>query len=400
MLVAAGDRVVYAGRGSGLDVPTGPDTVEIDAGGAAVIPGFVDAHTHLIWLGDRSDEYAARAEGASYEEVAARGGGIRSTVAATAAGSLGDLVDAARERARRMLRLGTTTVEVKSGYGQTLAAELRQLEAARSLGREPGLPDVVTTYLPLHGLAGLRPRCIPGGGAPGGIARCRSAGAVRGLLLRDRRLERPRVRAAAHRRAGRRAGREGPRRAAQPFRRGRPGRAGGGRLRRPPGASERCRPPCAGGHGSDRGAAPRGRAGPGRAAAAGPAPGGGRGAGRAGHRLQPGHLLVRVDAAHGVPGGGDRRSHPGRGVAGRDRRRRRSPRAHRPGPAPPRPALRRPGAGEPPLARRRLPPRCRPGGSGDRSEAASSRPGEAHPGRTSQPRRLRRRGMPGVRVGR
>jgi imidazolonepropionase len=152
VLVAAGDRVVYAGRGSGLDVPTGPDTVEVDAGGAAVIPGFVDAHTHLIWLGDRSDEYAARAEGASYEEVAARGGGIRSTVTATAAGSLGDLVDAARERARRMLRRGTTTVEVKSGYGQTLAAELRQLEAARTLAGEPGLPDVVTTYLPLHGL--------------------------------------------------------------------------------------------------------------------------------------------------------------------------------------------------------------------------------------------------------
>ena len=154
VLAADSDRVVYAGPGAGFDVPTEPDTVEVDAGGAAVIPGFVDAHTHLVWLGERSDEYAARAEGASYEEVAARGGGIRSTVAATAAGSLGDLVDAARERARRMLLLGTTTVEVKSGYGQTLAAELRQLEAARSLAGEPGLPDVIPTYLPLHGPVG------------------------------------------------------------------------------------------------------------------------------------------------------------------------------------------------------------------------------------------------------
>lgn len=151
VLAADGEHLVYAGPAAGFEVATGPDTVEVDAGGAAVIPGFVDAHTHLVWLGDRSEEYAARAEGVSYEEVAARGGGIRSTVTATAAGSLGELVDAARERARRMLLLGTTTVEVKSGYGQTLGAELRQLEAARLLAGEPGLPDVIPTYLPLHG---------------------------------------------------------------------------------------------------------------------------------------------------------------------------------------------------------------------------------------------------------
>jgi len=154
VLAADGDRVVYAGPRAGFDVPTGPGTVEVDAGGAAVIPGFVDAHTHLVWLGERSQEYAARAEGVSYEEVAARGGGIRSTVAATVAGSLGELVDAARERARRMLRMGTTTVEVKSGYGQTLEAELRQLSAAATLAGEPDLPDVIPTYLPLHGAVG------------------------------------------------------------------------------------------------------------------------------------------------------------------------------------------------------------------------------------------------------
>jgi imidazolonepropionase len=151
VLAASGDRIVYAGPAAGFGVPFGPETVEVDARGAAVIPGFVDAHTHLAWLGDRSEEYARRAEGATYEEVAARGGGIQSTVAATAEGSLEALVDATRERARRMLRLGTTTVEVKSGYGQSHEAELRQLQAARMAGAEPRVPDVVTTYLPLHG---------------------------------------------------------------------------------------------------------------------------------------------------------------------------------------------------------------------------------------------------------
>ena len=129
-----------------------PETIEVDAHGAAVIPGFVDAHTHLVWLGERSEEYALRARGASYEEIAEKGGGIRSTVAATAAGTVLELATAARARARRMLRLGTTTVEIKSGYGQSLEAELRQLRAARTLGEEVDLPEVVTTYLPLHGL--------------------------------------------------------------------------------------------------------------------------------------------------------------------------------------------------------------------------------------------------------
>ena len=151
VLAASGDGIVYAGPAAGFSVPFGPETVEVDARGAAVIPGFVDAHTHLAWLGDRSEEYARRADGATYEEVAAQGGGIRSTVAATAEGSLEALVDATRERARRMLRLGTTTVEVKSGYGQSHEAELRQLQAARMAGAEPRVPDVVTTYLPLHG---------------------------------------------------------------------------------------------------------------------------------------------------------------------------------------------------------------------------------------------------------
>jgi imidazolonepropionase len=133
-------------------VALAPGAVVLDAGGGAVVPGFVDAHSHLVWLGERSGEYAARAAGRGYEEIAAAGGGIRATVAATRAGSLEELVAAARPRARRMLCSGTTTVEVKSGYGLEEEAELRQLRAALVLGEDPALPEVVTTYLPLHAL--------------------------------------------------------------------------------------------------------------------------------------------------------------------------------------------------------------------------------------------------------
>lgn len=152
-LVARDGVIVYAGPESALDrsdVPRG--ALEVHARGAAVLPGFVDAHTHLVWLGDRGDEYAQRASGVSYEEIAAAGGGIRATVRATAAGSVEELAIAGRERARRMLAGGTTTVEVKSGYGMEHDAEMRQLDAADRLRRWVDLPDVVATYLPLHAL--------------------------------------------------------------------------------------------------------------------------------------------------------------------------------------------------------------------------------------------------------
>jgi imidazolonepropionase len=150
-LVARDGVIVYAGPEATLDrgdVPRG--ALEVQARGAVVTPGFVDAHTHIVWLGDRGDEYARRAAGATYEEIAAAGGGIRSTVTATAAGSLEDLVTASRERARRMLSGGTTTIEVKSGYGLEHDAEMRQLDAAERLRQWQDLPDVVATYLPFH----------------------------------------------------------------------------------------------------------------------------------------------------------------------------------------------------------------------------------------------------------
>jgi imidazolonepropionase len=152
-LMARDGVIVYAGPEAQLDRSKVPDgAVEIHARGAAVIPGFVDSHTHIVWLGDRGEEYAQRASGASYEEIAAAGGGIRATVRATAAGSVEELAAAAKPRARRMLAHGTTTVEVKSGYGLEHNAEMRQLDAALRVDSESDVPDVVPTYLPLHAL--------------------------------------------------------------------------------------------------------------------------------------------------------------------------------------------------------------------------------------------------------
>ena len=151
VLVARDGFIMYAGSARELrasDVPPEAQTIDVD--GAAVVPGFVDSHTHLVWLGERSAEYARRAAGESYESIAATGGGIRATVTATAAGDVDELVAAALPRARHMLRLGTTTVEVKSGYGVLPHAEMRQLDAANLLGEIEDVPDVVTTYLPLH----------------------------------------------------------------------------------------------------------------------------------------------------------------------------------------------------------------------------------------------------------
>jgi imidazolonepropionase len=151
VLICAGERLAYAGpRRGAVFTPLTADVVDIDAHGAAVIPGFVDAHTHIAWLGDRGEEYALRSSGVSYEEIARQGGGIRSTVRSTAAGTVGAICDAAGHRARRMIEHGTTTVEVKSGYGLDPLAELRQLDAVLALDERDDLPHAVATYLALH----------------------------------------------------------------------------------------------------------------------------------------------------------------------------------------------------------------------------------------------------------
>jgi imidazolonepropionase len=151
ILVAAGESIVYAGPQHDCpELTIAADAVELDANGHAVVPGFVDAHTHIAWVGDRAEEYALRAAGRGCEEIAAAGGGIRSTVRTTSAASVDELRVATVARARRMLSLGTTTVEVKSGYGLSHDAEMRQLDVAASLDGVADLPMVVPTYLPLH----------------------------------------------------------------------------------------------------------------------------------------------------------------------------------------------------------------------------------------------------------
>jgi len=141
-------KIVWAGPEA--DLPAAYHHAEaIDAGGGAVLPGFVDAHTHLVFGGDRSDEFARRLRGESYEEILAAGGGIHSTVAATRAASFEELVDSGAARARRMLAGGTTTVEVKSGYGLQPMAEVKMLAAARAIADRVGI-TVITTFLGAH----------------------------------------------------------------------------------------------------------------------------------------------------------------------------------------------------------------------------------------------------------
>jgi imidazolonepropionase len=119
---------------------------EVDLGGRAVVPGLVDPHTHLLWAGERYQDQEDRLAGVPYERILARGGGIRSTVRATAAASREALVSAASARLADLVASGATTIEVKSGYGGTVEAELAALEAIAEL-RAGANVTVVPTLL-------------------------------------------------------------------------------------------------------------------------------------------------------------------------------------------------------------------------------------------------------------
>jgi imidazolonepropionase len=125
------------------------DAEVVDAGGRVVMPGFVDAHTHLIFAGNRLDDFERRVRGDTYEQIAKAGGGIWSTVAKTRAASELDLLTQAKKHANWLLRCGTTTVEAKSGYGLTVEDELKILRVIRQLKKEVRL-EIVPTFLGAH----------------------------------------------------------------------------------------------------------------------------------------------------------------------------------------------------------------------------------------------------------
>jgi len=149
-LLVDGATIAWAGAEAALPATATVDA-EIDLGGVLVTPGLVDCHTHLVYGGQRANEFEQRLAGATYEEIARAGGGIRSTVAATRAASDEALFASARERALALMAEGVTTLEIKSGYGLSEQHEARCLRVARRLGRE--LPvDVRTTCLSAHAL--------------------------------------------------------------------------------------------------------------------------------------------------------------------------------------------------------------------------------------------------------
>jgi imidazolonepropionase len=150
-LVAARDgRIVYAGTQS--DFPQDADATErIDCAGRWITPGLVDCHTHLVFGGNRAHEFELRLKGASYEEIARAGGGIVSTVAATRTASEAELVADALLRLDALIAEGVTTIEIKSGYGLNTATEMRQLSAARALGRVRPVA-IQTSFLGAHAL--------------------------------------------------------------------------------------------------------------------------------------------------------------------------------------------------------------------------------------------------------
>lgn len=143
------DAIAAVGRSEEIEAKADGNAGVVEASGSVVLPGFVDSHTHPIFAGTREDEYEMRAAGVTYQEIAARGGGILSTVRKTRAAGEDELVALGRQRVARFLEHGTTTIEAKSGYGLTLADELKLLRIIRRLAGETPL-EMVSTFLGAH----------------------------------------------------------------------------------------------------------------------------------------------------------------------------------------------------------------------------------------------------------
>jgi len=148
-LFVRGERIEAAGRRREIEKLINSDCEVVDAGRRVVMPGFVDAHTHPVFAGIRANEFEQRASGATYREIAARGGGIKTTVRSTRNASQNDLVKVSKRYADWFLRTGTTTIEAKSGYGLTTEDELKILRAIKQLDEETSL-RYIPTFLGAH----------------------------------------------------------------------------------------------------------------------------------------------------------------------------------------------------------------------------------------------------------
>jgi imidazolonepropionase len=144
-------RIAWVGTRAQLQALSWSATVVTEARGLWITPGLVECHTHLVYAGDRSNEFAARLRGATYEDIARAGGGIVSTMRATRVADEDELLAQSLPRAQSLASEGVTTLEVKSGYGLDLASELKMLRVAKRLGEQLGI-DVVKTFLGAHAL--------------------------------------------------------------------------------------------------------------------------------------------------------------------------------------------------------------------------------------------------------
>jgi imidazolonepropionase len=150
-LASHAGRIVFAGPSSELarQVAPAPGATIVNLHDRSIVPGFVDAHTHAVFAGDRRDELRRRLAGATYAQIAAEGGGILSTVAATRAATELELEEQTRARLDEMLACGTTTCEIKSGYGLDTKTELKMLRAPMRLAQDHPI-DIVSTFLGAH----------------------------------------------------------------------------------------------------------------------------------------------------------------------------------------------------------------------------------------------------------
>lgn len=149
LLVVRGGQVHWLGLEQ--EAPDFGSATIVDGNGGWLTPGLVDCHTHLVYAGNRAQEFEWRLQGQSYEHIAQQGGGINSTVAATRAASEEELLESAGQRLKQLLREGVTCIEIKSGYGLNLETEARMLKVARALGRQFSV-TVSTTFLGAHAL--------------------------------------------------------------------------------------------------------------------------------------------------------------------------------------------------------------------------------------------------------